>query len=201
LLNKSYICHVVLPYISEPLTTNKNTSLSEEELISKLKNRDTIAIQALYQMYAGALYGVISKTIQQTDVKEDLLQETFIKIWNSAEQYDSSKGRLFTWMMRITQNLCIDKLRSKEHKNSSKNQDIDNNVDFIDKQKDVNFNVELLGLKELVTALKPEFNKVLNMVYFKGYTHVEAAEELNLPVGTVKTRIRMAIIELRKHFN
>lgn len=176
-------------------------NLPEEELISKLKSRDTTVIQVLYNMYSGALFGVISRTIQQTVVAEDLLQETFIKIWNAADSYDSSKGHLFTWMMRIAHNLCIDKLRSKDYKNSIKNQDLENNVDFIDEQKEVTFNADLLGLKDMVNALKPELHSVLNMVYFKGYTHVEAAEELHLPVGTVKTRIRMAIIELRKHFN
>ncbi len=184
-----------------PLAIAKKISLSEEELISKLKNRDTLAIRALYDMYSGALFGVISRLVSQTEIAEDLLQETFIKIWNAAESYDSSKGRLFTWMMNIARNLAIDKLRSKDFKNGIKNQDIDNNVDFIDAQKEVTFNADLLGLKDMVDALKPEFNKVLNMVYFKGYTHAEAAEELNLPLGTVKTRVRMAILQLRKHFN
>ncbi len=183
------------------MAASKKISLSEEELVSKLKSQDTIAIQALYDMYSGALLGVISRIIQQTEVAEDLLQETFIKIWNSAGSYDSTKGRLFTWMMNIARNLSIDKLRSKDFKNALKNQDIENNVDFIDAQKGVSFNADLLGIKDLVTALKPEFKAVLDMVYFKGYTHVEAAEELNLPLGTVKTRIRMGIMELRKHFN
>lgn len=183
------------------MAPTKKISLSEEELVSKLKSQDTLAIQALYDMYSGALLGVISRIIQQTEVAEDLLQETFIKIWNSAGSYDNSKGRLFTWMINIARNLSIDKIRSKDFKNTLKNQDIENNVDFIDAQKEVTFNADHLGVKDLVTALKPEFRAVLDMVYFKGYTHVEAAEELNLPLGTVKTRIRMGIMELRKHFN
>jgi RNA polymerase sigma factor (sigma-70 family) len=183
------------------LAATKKISLSEEELVSKLKSRDTLAIQALYDMYSGALLGVISRVIQHTEVAEDLLQETFIKIWNSAGSYDNTKGRLFTWMMNIARNLSIDKLRSKDFKNSNKNQDIENNVDFIDAQKEITFNADLLGIKDLVTSLKPEFKTVLDLVYFKGYTHVEAAEELELPLGTVKTRIRMGIMELRKNFN
>jgi RNA polymerase sigma factor (sigma-70 family) len=183
------------------LAATKKISFSEEELVSKLKSQDTLAIQALYDMYSGALLGVISRVIQHTEVAEDLLQETFVKIWNSAGSYDNSKGRLFTWMMNIARNLSIDKLRSKDFKNSNKNHDIENNVDFIDAQREITFNADLLGIKDLVTSLKPEFKIVLDMVYFKGYTHVEAAEELNLPLGTVKTRIRMAIMELRKNFN
>jgi RNA polymerase sigma factor (sigma-70 family) len=183
------------------LATAKKISLSEEELVNALKRQDTIAIKALYDMYSGALFGVINRIIQQTEVAEDVLQETFVKIWNSAGSYDSSKGRLFTWMMNVARNLSIDKLRSKDFKNSNKNQDIENNVDFIDQQKKVSFNADTLGLKEMVTTLKPDFKNVLDMVYFKGYTHVETAEELNLPLGTVKTRVRMAILELRKKFN
>ncbi|MFP5080443.1 RNA polymerase sigma factor [Pedobacter sp. JCM 36344] len=183
------------------MEATKKISLSEEELVSKLKSQDTLAIQALYDMYSGALLGVISRVIQHTEVAEDLLQETFIKIWNSAGSYDNSKGRLFTWMMNIARNLSIDKVRSKDFKNSNKNQDIENNVDFIDAQKEVTFNEDVLGVRDLVTSLKPEFKIVLDLVYFKGYTHVEAAEELNLPLGTVKTRIRMGILELRKNFN
>ncbi|MDR6785399.1 RNA polymerase sigma factor [Pedobacter africanus] len=179
----------------------KKISLPEEELISKLKSQDTIAMQALYDMYSAALFGVISRLVPQAELAEDVLQETFIKIWNSAGSYDSSKGRLFTWMMNIARNLAIDKLRSKDFRNSNKNLELDNNVDAIDGQNEVTFNADALGIKEMVTTLKPELNAVLNMVYFKGYTHLEAAKELNLPLGTVKTRIRMAIMELRKQFN
>ncbi|MGF1922926.1 MAG: RNA polymerase sigma factor [Bacteroidia bacterium] len=183
------------------MAPSKKISLSEEELVIALKKQETIAIKALYDMYSGALLGVISRIVIQTEVAEDLLQETFVKIWNSASSYDPSKGRLFTWMMNVARNLSIDKLRSKDFKNSNKNQDIENNVDFIDEQRKVTFNADTLGLKDLVKNLKPEFKSVLDMIYFKGYTHVEAAEELNLPLGTVKTRVRMAILELRKNFN
>ena len=183
------------------MAATKKTSLSEEDLVRALKDQETIAIQALYDMYSAALLGVILRIVQQPEVAEDLLQETFLKIWNSAGSYDRTKGRLFTWMMNVARNLSIDKIRSKDFRNTHKNQDIENNVDFIDSQKRITFNSDTLGLKEMVTALKPEFTNVLDMVYFKGYTHVEAAEALNLPLGTVKTRIRMAIIELRKHFN
>ncbi|MBC8985720.1 sigma-70 family RNA polymerase sigma factor [Pedobacter sp. N36a] len=183
------------------MTTTKKISLSEDQLVLALKAQDTNAMKALYDMYSSSLFGVISRIVSHTEVAEDILQETFLKIWNSAGHYDATKGRLFTWMMNIARNLAIDKLRSKDFKNANKNQDIENNVDFIDSQKDTTFNADVIGLKDMVTALKPEFNNVLNMVYFKGYTHVEAAEELDLPLGTVKTRIRMAIMELRKHFN
>ncbi len=183
------------------MATPKKIHLSEEELVRALKSRDRLAIQALYDMYAASLLGVIFRITQHSEIAEDILQETFLKIWNSANMYDSSKGRLFTWMMNIARNLSIDKLRSKDFKNSGKNQDIENQVDFVDDQRKLTMNIEILGLRDLVKNLKPELSTVLEMVYYNGLTHVEAAEVLNLPLGTIKTRVRMAIIQLRKQFN
>jgi RNA polymerase sigma factor (sigma-70 family) len=183
------------------LTTPNKIKLSEEALVEALKNHDMIAMKALYDMYSGALLGVILRITQHTELAEDLLQETFVKIWHASDKYDASKGRLFTWMMNVARNLAIDKLRSKDYRNSEKNQDIENNVAVVDNQKKQIINIELLGLRDLVTGLKPELASVLDMVYYKGFTHTEAAEALNLPLGTVKTRIRMAIGELRKQFN
>lgn len=183
------------------MAPTQKISLTEDELVAALKRQDPVAIKALYDMYSASLFGVISRIVLQTEAAEDILQETFVKIWNAAEHYDPSKGRLFTWMMNVARNLSIDKLRSKDFKNANKNQDIENNVDFIDEQRKTTFNADTLGIKDLVTNLKPDYKDVLEMVYFKGYTHVEAAEQLNLPLGTVKTRVRMAILELRKKFN
>jgi RNA polymerase sigma factor (sigma-70 family) len=183
------------------LTKKRKISLSEDELVLALRNREKIAIEALYDMYSSSLYGVISRIVIDTATAEDLLQETFVKIWNSFSAYSSEKGRLFTWMVNIARNLAIDKLRSKDFKNNSKNQELENNVTFIDEQRNTVYKPELLGLKDMVGKLKPDQKVILELVYFKGFTHVEAADELGIPLGTIKTRLRMAIIELRKNFN
>jgi RNA polymerase sigma factor (sigma-70 family) len=174
--------------------------LSEEELVLALRNREKVAVEALYDMYSASLYGVIVRIVIDEATSEDVLQETFVKIWRSFPGYSADKGRLFTWMVNIARNLSIDKLRSKDFKNHSKNQELENNVTFIDEQKNTVYKPELMGIKELVQKLKPEQKSILDLVYFKGYTHVEAADELGIPLGTIKTRLRMAIIELRKNF-
>jgi RNA polymerase sigma factor (sigma-70 family) len=183
------------------LSRKQKISLSEDELVLALRNREKVAIEALYDMYSSSLYGVISRIISDTATAEDVLQETFVKIWHSFSGYNAEKGRLFTWMVNIARNLSIDKLRSKDFKNQNKNQDIENNVAFIDEQRNTAYKPELLGIKELVETLKPEQKSILELVYFKGYTHVEAADELGVPLGTIKTRLRMAILQLRKYFN
>ena len=166
-----------------------------------LKNREKVAVEALYDMYSSSLFGVISRIITDTATAEDVLQETFVKIWHSFSSYSTEKGRLFTWMVNIARHLAIDKLRSKDFKNQNKNQELENNVTFIDEQRNTVYKPELLGIKDLVQTLKPEQKLILELVYFKGYTHVEAADELGIPLGTIKTRLRMAILQLRKHFN
>jgi RNA polymerase sigma factor (sigma-70 family) len=183
------------------LSKTKKIKLSETELIDALRGKQRIAMEALYDMYSASLHGIIIRIVPQDEIAEDLLQETFVKIWNSFPSFDSSKGRLFTWMVNIARNVSIDKIRSKDYRNNSKNQDLENTVNYVDERRNTSINPEVLGVKDLVEKLKPEQKSILDLVYFKGYTHVEAAEELDIPLGTVKTRLRMAIITLRKYFN
>ena len=183
------------------MTKKRKISLSEEELIEALQRHDKIAAEALYDMYSAALFGVILRIIQNNEVAEDLLQETFVKIWNSFPSYSADKGRLFTWMVNIARNLSIDKIRSKDYKNQTKNHELEINVTSIDASRNTTYKPELLGIKDLVDKLKPEQKVILELVYFKGYTHLEAADELSIPLGTIKTRLRMAIMQLRKYFN
>lgn len=179
----------------------KKISLSEADLIHALRHQEKIAAEALYDMYSSSLYGIIYRVVQHQELAEDILQETFVKIWHSFTSFDPEKGRLFTWMVNIARNLSIDKIRSKDFRNNSKNQDIENTVNSIDEQKSTAINPELLGVKDLVDRLKPDQKTILDLIYFRGYTHVEAADELGIPLGTVKTRLRMGIITLRKYFN
>ncbi|MFA5244003.1 MAG: sigma-70 family RNA polymerase sigma factor [Pedobacter sp.] len=176
-------------------------SLTEPELIQAIQNKDKIGAEALYDMYSASLYGVIFRIVQREEIAEDLLQDTFVRIWNSFSSYDPSKGKLFTWMVNIARNIAIDKTRSKDFRNGLKTEDIDNNVLSIEGNFQSEMNTETLGIKELVEKLKPDHKLVLDLVYYKGYTHVEVAEQLEIPLGTVKTRLRNAIITLRKVFN
>jgi RNA polymerase sigma-70 factor (ECF subfamily) len=183
------------------LSKKHKISLTEEQLVLSLRNHEKIAIEALYDMYSASLFGVISRIVTDTAIAEDVLQETFVKIWHSFSSYSTEKGRLFTWMVNIARNLAIDKIRSKDFKNQNKNQELENTVNSIDEQRSTVYKPELMGVKDLVETLRPEQKSIIDLVYFKGYTHVEAADELGVPLGTIKTRLRMGIQQLRKHFN
>lgn len=171
---------------------------SEEALIEKLQVRDADAFSYLYDNYSGAIYGVIHRMVDDEDVAQDLLQESFVKIWKSFSMYDAGKGRLYTWMVNIARNLAIDHKRSRAFKSSEKNQDLDKSVGAINRSQKTVFNIDRIGLKEIIGQLKPESQQIINVLYYAGFTQEEASKELGLPLGTVKTRTRTALIELRK---
>ena len=171
---------------------------SEEELVALLRDRNPSAFSYLYDNYAGALYGIIFRMVEDTPLAEDILQDAFIKIWNNFTQYDNTKGRLFTWMMNITRNFTIDTLRSKGYKKQKKiSQDENSVIHYRDKSlNDDRF--DTIGLKKQLQYLKPDQKIIIDLAYFNGYTQEEISKEMNIPLGTVKTRMRTAIIELRK---
>ena len=141
------------------------------------------------------------RILKEEEVAEDVLQEVFLKIWDRMEDYEASKGKLFTWMINIARNQAIDKLRSKEISKTRKTDDIDYLVDRVDLQNSSELVVDSIGLKEMLMKLPEEQRFIVSQLYLQGYTQSEVAEEFNIPLGTVKTRLRMAMITLRTHFN
>jgi RNA polymerase sigma-70 factor, ECF subfamily len=128
--------------------------LQEEELVSLLKERDPDAFTYLYDHYSSALYGVIFRIVNDEAVAQDVLQETFVRIWKNLEAYEPSKGRLFTWLVNITRNNAIDKYRSKDFRQQEKNQSMDESVNTINLLTHVRNKVDHIGLKETVSQLK-----------------------------------------------
>jgi RNA polymerase sigma factor (sigma-70 family) len=172
--------------------------IDEQQLITLLYRQDKDAFSYLYDNYSAALFGVILRIVTKEESAEDVLQETFVKIWSNFQSYDKTKGKLFTWMVNIARNLAIDKTRSKNFQNEQKNFSTDKNVDYIDSQKNTEFKPENIGLRELLSKLPGDQQQLIDMAYFQGYTQQELAEVLQMPLGTVKTKMRTAIMTLRK---
>ncbi len=140
---------------------------------------------------------MVFRILKKEELAEEVLQDVFLKIWDRIESYDASKGRLFTWMVNIARNQAIDKTRSKEVSKGKKTDDIDLLVNKIDHQEKQELFVEGIGLKEVLDKLPSEQIFVVKYLYFEGYTQSELAEEFNIPLGTIKTRVRMAMTSLR----
>ncbi len=174
-------------------TPNKYT---ETELVALLKERQQSAFGYLYDNYSGSLYSVVLSIITDRELANDVLQEVFVKIWRQIDTYDATKGRLFTWMMNITRNASIDTLRSKGYQNNQQNRELTDAV--YESVEGISLNTDKIGLRKLVYKLKQEYRVLVELAYFQGYTQEEISKLMDIPLGTVKTRLRTALIQLRE---
>ena len=174
---------------------------TEENLVALLKQGDRAGFNYLYENYSAALFGIIRQIITDEATSQDALQETFIKIWNNISQYDPSKGRVYTWMLNIARNTAIDKLRSKGEIMKSKIHSGEDVVFNVQDRKGVEQVTDTIGLRSIVEDLKPEYEKIVDLAYYKGFTLDEISKKLNIPLGTVKTRMRAAMQQLRQKFS
>lgn len=137
--------------------------------------------------------------VEDRELTEDILQEAFVKIWNNFNSYDRTKGRLFTWMINLTRNLTIDTLRSKSYKKQSKISADENAVSNVQDSSTGIEKFDAVGLAKQLANLKPDQKTIIDLAYFNGFTQDEISKQLNMPLGTVKTKMRSAILELRKY--
>ncbi len=170
---------------------------SQDSLIERLRQREQQALGELYDAYSGALYGVIWRIVHDSEVAEQVLQDTFLKAWRNIDHYDSTKGRLFTWLVNIARNAAIDVVRSAQYRQRQKTDALDNLVHHAGGQE---IHPDHIGLRELVAQLDEKHRVLIEMLYFQGYTQEEVAEAIRIPLGTVKTRVRQAIRALRRAF-
>jgi RNA polymerase sigma-70 factor, ECF subfamily len=177
--------------------SKRKTKIAENDLLDMLKTRSEKGFAILYDNYSAALFGVVKRVIDDNDLASDVTQDSFVKIWKNFDQYNTSKGTLFTWMINIARNTAIDCVRSQAYIKGKVTDEIENNVGTIDSQQNLTQYVDAIGLKALVEKLKPEQKQLIDLVYFKGYTQSEIAEEFDIPRGTIKTRIKSAINSLR----
>jgi RNA polymerase sigma-70 factor (ECF subfamily) len=173
-------------------------SATEKEIVTLLEKSDKKAISLLYDYYSDALYGVISKIITDEDTAQDVLQESFVKIWKNAKKYDASKARLFTWLYRIAYNTAIDKVRSLKNKSGKEVQIETSSVYKITSNE---LNQDVLDIKKHLNNLDEKYQIVLNALFFEGMTQQEASEELDIPLGTIKSRLKIGLRELRKIYH
>lgn len=174
---------------------------SELELVLLLKQGEETAYGYLYDHYGAALYGVILHIVRQQEMAEDILQEVFLKIYRGIDHYEASKGRLYTWMLHIARNSAIDTVRSTKFRDSKKIQSLENTVNTTVESTSSILAIDHIGLDRVISSLSEDHRKIIDLAYFQGYTQEEISRELELPLGTVKTRARSALIQIRKLLN
>ncbi|MEC3905459.1 sigma-70 family RNA polymerase sigma factor [Tamlana sp. 2201CG12-4] len=173
-------------------------SAIEKEIVNLLQNGDKKAITLLYENYADSLYGVIQKVILDENIAQDVLQETFVKIWRYAKKYDSNKAKLFTWLYRIAYNTAIDKVRSQKNKS---NNEVQIEVSTVYKITSNELNQDVIDIKKHLRTLDEKYQIVINALFFEGMTQQEASDELGIPLGTIKSRLKIGLRELKKIYD
>jgi len=167
----------------------------EENILSLLLDGNETGLRLLYRNYKEAIYGIILNIVKSENHAEEVLNDVFLKFFNNIKSYDSSKSRLFTWMARIARNAAIDKIRTVDFKSSVKSYEISNPV-----AQNLQYHHEHIDHSAIATilqALDVDQKRMIEMVYLLGYTHQECSDELNIPLGTVKTNIRRGLMKLR----
>ncbi len=179
---------------------NRKIEITEEQLVFALKSRSTGAFEILYDKYSALIYGVIYKILDNVEFAEDATQETFIKIYNNIDKFDGTKARLATWLINVARNTALDFYKSAAYTRAVKNRNVEDVVYTIDQQKQTQVAVDTIDVKSKVGFLEPELKVIIELFYFKAYTQQDIADELGMPLGTVKTKLRRALEELRKHY-
>ena len=163
--------------------------------MQRLLARDEQALRELYEQYGKSLLAVIQRLVRDETLAQDILQEGLLKVWGSIGSYDATRGRLFTWMVRVCCNQAIDAIRSPRQKFHRRAAPLE--VSGAQQAHAAcTFNPEHIGVRELTSQLKPRQREVIDLLYFGGCTQVETAHELGIPLATVKTRARAALLVL-----
>ena len=175
-----------------------STEIKEADLLRLLQNKDEKAFNYLYKNYSKNLLKGISMMVSSKELAQDILHDAFIKIWLNIEGFDGTRATLYTWMSRVAQNTARDAFRNKEIKLAAKCNDINELLPIVENQHFVLIKTDDVGLQIAVSRLHPDRRALIDLYYYQGFTANEIAKQKQIPLGTVKTRIHVAINELRK---
>jgi len=163
-----------------------------------MKKRDKEFISLLLNHYGDSLYGIVLRMMKDESLAKDVMQDSFVKIWKKGDTYDPRKAKLFTWLLRICRNTALDKIRSLKSRGAHEIQTGDS---YVYDSRSTSYKPELMDLKHHLSTLELKYVEVIEALFYKGMTQKEASESLNLPIGTVKTRLKIGLRELRIVFS
>lgn len=166
---------------------------NDQFLIERLKNKESRALSNLYDRYSGAIYGVIIRICKNEAQAQDVLQETFVTIWQKIDSYDPQKGRFYTWAYRIARNKTLNSLR----KSSDLIQSEDLSV-YENEEADDDNTRDYTSLKGSIKKLESHHQRAIELIYFEGHTHREAHKLMDVPLGTFKSYVRQALKRIRE---
>jgi RNA polymerase sigma-70 factor (ECF subfamily) len=177
--------------------------LADEDLISLVVGSNAEAFATLYDRHGRAAYSLSYRMMGEKQAAEDLVQDAFLKVWRGAGSYRTERGSVRTWILSIVHNRGIDQLRSLASRRRTQNK-VEASAPKSEPSEafaETWSNSQREQVREALGTLPPEQLKILELAYFSGYTHVEISELLDLPLGTVKGRMRLGLKKLRDYFD
>jgi RNA polymerase sigma-70 factor (ECF subfamily) len=169
-----------------------------DSIALEFQNGSLKAFEQVYNLYAESMQGVIFNIVKDADAAQEVMQDVFIKAWKKHNQYSPEKGRVFTWLLNISRNAAIDKVRSADYRKSQQNVSSSTFADVFESHDDLHKRVDGIGLKDVIKNLGEKCRSLIELLYFQGYTQSEVADETATPLGTVKTNSRRCIGKLRE---
>ncbi len=173
------------------------TESTDTELLKEIGEHRQHALLALYQRYGNLVYSMALQTLRQPVLAEEVTQDVFLKLWQQPERWNPALGQLSSWLLAITRNAAIDRLRREARHNASDIEAIAEADAEPAAMTDLGAWADGQLLRELMRQLPTEQRELIELAFYRGYTHSELSEGLGVPLGTVKTRLRAGMQKLR----
>lgn len=182
-----------MPTATQPILTHANV---EGRIVGLLARKDKEAVKLIFDYYGNALMNVIQRIVQDRAMSEEVLQQVLVKVWTNAKTYSPDKAGLYSWLVAISRNAALDKRKTRDFREGETSRSAVQIVALENRANDEN-SLEKLMARQLLEQLPHKYRVLIDMSFFEGYSHQEIAEKLELPLGTIKTRIRSALKHLR----
>jgi len=182
-----------------PIFMMAHDPASDADLVERLRRRDPQALAELYDRYGRLAYSLILRVVRDSAIAEDLVQETFLRVWNRVHGFDSVRGALSPWLLAVARNRAIDYLRSASgrERNAFEFEETDHPALYSDMEPDILNADKTRRVRAAMEKLSPNLRTVVELAYFEGLSQSEMAERIGQPLGTVKTWVRAALKSLR----
>ena len=173
------------------------TKVNDMHLVARIRAGDQPAMSELYDRYAKVVHAVALRILQNAQAAEDLLQDVFLQLWRNPDAFDASRGSMAAWLAVISRNRAIDRLRQRRPET-----DIEDCVIACahDLAEETEHNLVVEKVRQVLAEMNPDYRNVLELAFFQGLTHNDIAKKTGQPLGTVKTRIRAGLQQLRTRF-
>ena len=183
-----------------PLILAIQTTADDVELVTRLQKRDPHALAELYDRYGRLAYSLILRVVRDGAIAEDLVQETFLRVWNRVQGFDAGRGSIGPWLLAVARNRAIDYLRSAggRERNALEFEETDHPALYTDMEHDLLVSDGARRVKAAMERLPSNHRQVIELAYFEGLSQTEMAERMGQPLGTVKTWVRTALQSLRE---